>query len=468
MLKFFWIFFLILGWASSLAAAPLPELGEPSRAIFSYRKEAAIGQEVLGALYQQAPILDDPEVMAYLGRLGKKLLSARGVDSADFRFFAIADPTLNASAFPGGIVVVHTGLIAATRNESELAGVIAHELAHVLQGHIARMVALAEQHRIPEMVGAALGMIAAIATQSNPMVAMAIPGLLAAQRMAYQKQEEAEADRVGLEILKDAGFDPFAMASFFNRLEEERRLSHVPAEPYFTTHPLTRDRIADMENRLTHARWRQVEDSLDYCLVRAKLRVLAYPGAAGVEHFAKNLQEGRFFQEFEERFALAHALMKAGRPQEAEKEYARIKNLPSAMIVGLGAQAAFAAGRLDAAFERWQEGLRRYPEDIALRLAWAKALLETGKAKQALALADEVAKLSPQNPQARHTEAEAYALLGKDVQSHEALGIAYLLEGNPKGAKEQWQIAAGLASGGSQERRRLEARLASLESGRRY
>ncbi|MGA9163617.1 MAG: M48 family metalloprotease, partial [Thiobacillus sp.] len=254
-------------------ATDLPDLGEVSRQYFSDQEEQALGRAIMRDVYADPRYLDDPEIETYLNQLGYKLVSVSTRNQREFTFFVVNDPTINAFALPGGNIGVHTGLLLTAQNESELASVIGHEIAHVTQDHIARMVAAQSQSYWPTMAALALALLAA---RSNPNVASAAIASTQAysvqNQLNYTRDYEREADRLGYEMLTRANFDPHSMSAFFNRMQRASRFYDSNAPAYLRTHPLTSERIADMEARSESAPYQQVEDSLDFQLIRARLR----------------------------------------------------------------------------------------------------------------------------------------------------------------------------------------------------
>jgi predicted Zn-dependent protease len=221
----------------------------------------------------------DPEVTAYITRLGTRIVQAASESPANFEFFLVTDKSVNAFAMPGGYIGVHTGLIAASQTESELASVLAHEVGHVTQRHIARRFG---QQRQTSLVATAAMIAALLVAGSNPQAAS---GLMAAgagysidQQLSFSRDAEREADRVGFLTLQQAGFDPQGMVDFFGRLQSASRLYENNAPSYLRTHPLTTERIADIRNRagLEGRPSRNLkQDNLDFQLIRVKSLVFA-------------------------------------------------------------------------------------------------------------------------------------------------------------------------------------------------
>lgn len=273
----FFLIFLLLCFPFA-TADDLPNLGDVSQNAMSPLEENKLGEQIMLDIRQDPSYFDDPEVTEYLNNLGYRLVSASPDNTLDFHFFTIRDNTLNAFALPGGYIGVHTGLIVAAQSESELASVLAHEIGHVVQHHLARMLARQQQNTLPTMAALA---VAVLAARSNPQVsqaAMATAQAASVQtQLDFTREHEREADRVGLQILSKAGFDTRAMPAFFERLQRASRLYENNAPTYLRTHPLTSERIADIDNRVAEMPYKQVRDSLDFQLLRAKLHALFTP-----------------------------------------------------------------------------------------------------------------------------------------------------------------------------------------------
>ena len=250
----------------------LPDLGDPAQAELTPVQERRIGEEALREIRLDPSYLNDPEVESYLGALGNRLVSASRTLNRDFIFFALSDPTINAFAMPGGVIGVHSALILMTQSESELASVLGHEIGHIEQRHMVRM--LSKQGNALAMVLASL-LVAVLAGRNSPQAAEAAiaTGQAAAiqNTLSYSRDFEREADRVGLQILDAAGFDTQGMPMFFERLLKTTRMVENNAPSYLRTHPLTSERIADIGARVKESHYRQVPDSADYVLVKAKL-----------------------------------------------------------------------------------------------------------------------------------------------------------------------------------------------------
>jgi predicted Zn-dependent protease len=429
-------------------AADLPDLGEVSRQYFSDQEEQTLGRAIMRDVYSDPRYLDDPEIESYLNQLGYKLVSFSSRNQREFTFFVVNDPTINAFAMPGGNIGVHTGLLLAAQSESELASVIAHEISHVTQDHIARTLAAQNQSYWPTMAALALALLA---SRSNPNVASAAIASTQAfsiqSQLNYSRDYEREADRLGYEMLTRAGFDPRGMSGFFTRLQRASRFYDSSAPAYLRTHPLTSDRIADMEARSESAPYHQVEDSLDFQLVRARLRAQENSPADAVLAARSTLKEKRYSSEIAARYSLITALLRARQFKEAEAE---VQKLPSGkssspMIQQLVAETAQAAGDQTLALQRFQTGSTTYPGYRPLQYGYIKALLSAGRSSDALVQVGKQQALYPHDRRLWRLAAQTHAQLGHRLLSHRAQAEADALSGNLVAAIEQ--ITLGIKAG---------------------
>ncbi|MDR2881808.1 MAG: M48 family metalloprotease, partial [Azoarcus sp.] len=222
-LFFTFVFVFFYGVTFSTSAHNLPNLGEVGVDDLSSAQERQLGEEIMREVRRDPSWLNDPEVEEYINRLGQRLVAASDDPGRAFEFFVIKNGMLNAFALPGGYIGVHSGLILAAQSESELAGVLGHEIGHVTQRHIAQLVGKQKQ----AMVVMLASILAAIAAgDSRVAEAAVVSGVAGAQQaqLAYSRDFEREADRIGLQTLEAAGFDVRGMAGFFERLQRSTRL----------------------------------------------------------------------------------------------------------------------------------------------------------------------------------------------------------------------------------------------------
>lgn len=434
---------LLLGLlAPCVVADGLPDLGEASQASFSPRQERRIGESIMADIRAGRDLVDDAEITDYLNALGSRLVANSEDPARTFEFFVLRDPTLNAFALPGGFIGVHTGLILSAQSESELASVLAHEIAHVTQYHLARVIAGSQKDALASMAAMAVAILAA---RSNPQVASAAIATAQAGSMQsqlnYTRDHEREADRIGLKTLAQSGYDVRAMAAFFERLQKYGRLYENNAPVYLRTHPLTTERIADVQDRVESQPYRQVQDSLDFHLVKARVAALVESPQQAARLFETALADRKYSSETAQHYGLALALLRAKEYARAEKEAAWLRRHAAAhpMFALLDIRLKRAAGQ--GALENCRQANRRFPHQRALVYECASLLLESRAADEALALVR--GELAGRGADYRLylLQAEAYAALGQTLDQHRSLAEAYALRGNVTEAIVQLQIA---------------------------
>lgn len=455
---------------SAFGMDDLPELGDIAGSEFSVAAERRIGQQIMHEIRWREPaFLDDPDIEAYLNQLGGRLAAVGADPGTGFYFFAISDPAINAFAMPGGYIGVHTGLILAAQSESELAGVVAHEIAHVTQRHIARQVFQSKKIGMASMVAMGLALLAA---RSNGQVAGAAAvtsqaGAISAQ-LAFSRDFERESDRVGFDLLSRAGFDPRGMSAFFERLQKSVRLYENNATAYLRTHPLSGERVTDMQNRELRAAYRQVPDSLDFHLVRARLRAQLGVPAEAVRDFQNLLAEGKYASRPAALYGLAQAQLRSRNWAAAEVALreARADRSGSAMIERLFAELRLAQGNVDEGLAIYRRAAERFPRHHGLVFGYAAALLASRHYQDALRFVDAQLSSFPDEVRLYRLRAESYAGLGRRAPQHLALAEAAALQGQTQAAIEQLNLAQRAGDANFFESSSIDARLRELKQRR--
>ena len=285
------------GLRAPLSAVQLPDLGDGSGGTLTPQAERRLGERMMRELRNDPDYLDDWLVRDYLNSVSSRLSAAAvtqylGGYIPDFDLFAGRDPQINAFSMPGGFIGVNTGLIAATQTESELASVVGHEMGHVLQRHIARMLGTQQRSTYAALAAMLAGLLAGLAARSGDLgmgIAMGGQAFAVDNQLRFSRAAEHEADRVGFQMLSAAGYDPYAMTAFFDRLDRST-MGDNGVPPYARTHPLTGERIADMEDRARRVPYRQPRQSPEYGFVRARSRVLQVSSPSDYRDIASRLK----------------------------------------------------------------------------------------------------------------------------------------------------------------------------------
>lgn len=439
-------FLLILAAFSTCAAAittlDLPNIGDSTGSILSPEFERRLGQAFLNQIRQQADIIDDPEVETYIRSIGYQLVSNSDNNTQLFTFFVINDPLINAFAAPGGIVGINSGTIINSGTESELAGVLAHEIAHVTQKHMARSVEMSQKMSIP-LMAAMLGAIL-IATQ-NPEAGkaaiMAVQGGAVQAQINFTRENEAEADRVGMQLLARSEFDPQGMPDFFEKLQQNSRYS-AQAPEFLRTHPLTTNRIADTKARAdAYSQDRRYEESRMYNLIRAKLMARSFKNTnEAVNYFRDQVKEKEFTDDINTaRYGYAIALTRAA-------DYNTAREQLDALLAADKENTSYLLARADLEVEQGNFGnalqiyarmAKLYPDYRPLVLSYGETLLAAKRPQEARDLLKKYGKYNETDIVYYNYLARAEAESGNPIESSIANAEYYYLTGETRVAIEQ-------------------------------
>jgi len=432
-------------FAGIACADGLPDLGDASQDTLSPQMERQIGQQSLFEIRADKSYLDDAEVNDYLNQLGDQLVAYSTEPGRDFEFFAINNNAINAFALPGGFVGVNTGLVLTAQSESELASVMGHEIAHVTQHHIARLISGQKYDTAASIAAMALALLAA---RSNPQAAQA--AMVGVQANAIQRQldftrsYEQEADRLGVTMLQKAGFDPHAMPIFFERMQRATRLLDNTTLPtYLRTHPVTNERIADIGNRVQQIPYKLVADSLSFHLVRAKLLAMQKTPQEGIAYFTAALGPQRFGNQTAQRYGLVLALLRNNQSAQAAQEFVPLAKQAqhNPMLLTLSGQLKRYGKEDKNLFAFYRNATQAFPHHRALLYDYIALLLDAKRPQEALKLLEEESASHPSDVRLYELQARTYAAMNKLKESHRAHAYALMWDGKLAAAVEQLEIA---------------------------
>lgn len=475
----------------------LPSLGDTSREALSPVIERKLGEEIMRDIRFNRDYLDDPPIIDYLNNLGNTLVTARpgsrGEANYDYFFFAVRDPMLNAFALPGGFIGVHSALLLAAQSESELASVLSHEIGHVAQRHIARQ--LGEQ-KTDALIPLAAMVLAALVAKDSPDAAMGVmmggQGVAIQRQLNFGREAEREADRVGFQIMGAAGYETSGMVAFFQRMQNATKM-YDTSMPWLMSHPLTTERIADIQARIRETPYRQRVDALDFFLVRSRARVLqdkSTKGYAQSEEFFRNqmaqqsrheIAAGQYGMGF---LALQRDDHK-GAQAWLDKARATIERPPAAgafsspLPKGLS-ESILAYTSLEIkvdqeknpevlaqAIAEGQEAHARYPLSRGIAWQYADALIKGGKPEQAERFLRDQIQQYRSEPELQDLLAQAYSKMGKIALQHIALAESYALLGGTMAALDQLQLARKSSDASFYEQAVIDAREREWQARRR-
>ena len=441
----------------------VPDMGSPADAILSKSLEAQIGRAIMRDIRRSGMLVEDPQVNEYINEIGHRIAAQTNDGEHKFTFFVVEDPRINAFALPGGYIGVHTGLIEATRSEDELAGVIAHEIAHVTQRHIARAIhANSRQSLLTTalMLGA---MILGAAGGDGDAVAAGVAvaqGSAAQQQINFTRNNEYEADRIGIGALAAAGFDPQGMASFFEVMSRQQTsLTEMRLPEFLRTHPVTTARISEARNRAGSYGRVQSDDAVNYGIARARLMVNHYdtPEQAVAYFERRDYAE----QTNIERYGRAVAYQRDDRNREANAIYEVLAAEDQKVIayhIGL-AQTQLAREQYEKGFATFDRAVELFPRNVPVVIHYGEQLLQFGKAEEAHKLLLDLMNNVPPTPEQVRLIARVANEAGDVAESYYYMSEYRLMTGDLIGGIGFLRQALALPELQEIQRIRFEARI---------
>lgn len=442
----------------------LPDLGDSSAGVFSPVDEIRVGRRLMRQIRSSMPVIEDPELQDYLETLGQRLATAAEVTDLELKFFLINDTTLNAFAAPGGYIGVHTGLFLTANTESELAAVLAHELAHVSQRHLARLIARSKDISLPAMAAMVAGIL--VGGQAGAAAVIASNAAVTADNLRYTRNFEREADAIGLRTLANAGLNPAGMTNFFGHMERWARVQELDVPEFLRTHPLTINRIAAAESRLSQYSETSVPPSLDFLFVRARIRALYVSRIEqSVAEFKANLESGQFRSEAAERYGYALALSKATRHGEALNEIeALIRSMPERHRLHISkADIQLAAGQVNDAVQTLRSAHARWPQSKWVTVSLADVLLKSGQPQPARTILEPLVRERDAAANTQQLYARATAETGDALRSHQAMAEYHYRRDELTAAIAQLYSARKFSGDSYYEAARIEARIREIQ-----
>ncbi len=466
----------------------LPDMGDPSTAALSPEMERRLGDRVMRQIRRDPDYVPDPLLSDYLNDIGYRLIeSARrqhvagSTSASSFELFAVRDPGINAFALPGGYIGVNTGTLVATDSESELASVLGHEIGHVLQRHIARGIDKSGESMWIALASILLAGLAA--TKSGDAAqALAVGGQAAAvsNQLAFSRGAEREADRVGFTLLTGAGYNPDGMPDFFRRLQRVTSIADTGVVPgYARTHPLTGERIADMEDRARGLPHPLQPHRPEFGFAKARARVLQETSTSAyldVRNAMRSQLTSAPDAPVEKRAALwygiAVAEQMAGQLDVAEQALLEARRLygnipgitsgsPNLDVTAI--ELARARNRVPQALTMARAALTAYPMSRAVGITYAQTLLAAGRVDDAIPYLRDKAREDTAQPIWWELLAHAYADQGKRVEQHRALAEKYARDGAWGAAVEQLKLARDAGDADFYTLSEVDARLHQME-----
>lgn len=431
--------------AEEITKIELPDMGDSSGTLMTPEEEKAFGEAFFRSLHSQIVINQDAEIQQYIQTLGQKLAINSDAPGHPFHFFVVLENDINAFAGPGGYIGVNSGLMLMTEAESELASVIAHEIGHVTQRHLFRAAEAAGRLSIPTMAATLAAIL--LGTQSPAMGQAAIMAIQAGSvqfQINFTRENEEEADRVGMQTLANSQFDPRSMPTFFERLQQSTRYYGQNIPEFLRTHPVTASRISDTRGRAETYPYKQYPDSFSYQLTKAKIRALTSTNdAETAKYFQSRLNQGTDDQRVVARYGVGLVALKAQQFNEAEALFQQLtKEFPNqAQFASALARTALDSRDYSTALTRYKKLMDLYPENEAIKLEFVGCLLKVNKPEQAKETLMSLSPSSQKSPIYWEMLAQIYSALNQPAESHRYLAEYYYASGQTQEAILQIKLA---------------------------
>jgi len=470
----------------------LPDMGDPGGGSLSRIDERKYGEMIMRQIRPDPDYSNDLPIYDFLNAMERRLLQAakqlqlgganeQGSGAYNFEVFAVKDTSINAFALPGGYIGFHTGLLVSAETDSEVASVMGHETGHVLQRHLARQMDKQATNTMIAIAGMVLG---ALAMSRNPSAAAGLmqggQAMAIDNQLSYSRDAEREADRVGFQILEASGYDVNGAPGFFQRLQRATGVMDKGVPAYVRTHPLTTDRIADMQDRARRVATRTVPTAVEFHFIKARARMEQSGTSSGLydlkntfESLSRQPQAGK---QMEGVYGLSLITQRQGKIDQAEIYLQQARNLAQASSAPgspvqrqslsldiTASELALAKGKGAEALQIAQVTLRTYPQSYAAGAATINADLALGRTNDAIAWLKARTRLQPNEIVWWSLLSKAYDQAKNVPMRHFALGEKYALEGAWPSAIEQLKIARSAGGSDYYQGSSIDARLREMQ-----
>jgi predicted Zn-dependent protease len=447
---------------------PLPDMGNSASNFLSEKEEGEYADALIRQMRAYDVLIDDPQISGYFQNMGFQLVAQSDRPEKSFHFVVLDESRINAFAAPGGVIALHSGLILAADSEHEVAGVLAHEVAHITQLHLYRSLESSQRMSIPIAL-AMLGLILAGGSEAVTGALMGGTALSQQMRINFTRANEYEADRIGITTLYRAGFDPHGMPDFFAKLGRTTRANGEGPPEFLRTHPVTVNRIAEAESRVATMPTVKVENSLDFYLMQSRMRaLLTDQPAEAIIHFKDLLDKGfSGNRKTGVQYGLAIALQRRGSYQEAHELLIELmKNDPGRLSYQLQMAALdLEMKETEGAVLRLGRLYHDFPGNHAIAMQYSEALLadeDPQRAETASIILRQQILFREEDPVMYALYAKSANIAGDHVRATEAIAESYYQRGGIREAIEQLEMLSKDEKLDYYERARISDRLTEL------
>jgi len=437
--------FSIQAQAIEIENIQLPDMGDSSGTLISPIQEQELGDAFFRSLHSRININQDAEIQQYIQSIGKQLVANSDSPANPFHFFVVLDNQINAFAGPGGYIGINSGLILLTEAESELASVMAHEVAHVTQRHLYRAFEAASKLSIPTAAATLAAIL--LGTQSPALGQAALIAIQAGSvqfQIDFTRDNEKEADRVGMQTLAHSNYNPRSMPVFFERLQQSTRYYGQGIPEFLRTHPVSASRISDTRGRSNKYPYKQYPNSIGYLLSKAKLRVMTSSDKEKpLSHFKTREHQGTKQQRAIAQYGLALVYLDSQQYSAAEKIFNQlVKDYPEQPQYAYAkGQTAFEAQKYQKALSIFKKAYQRFPSNNGIKIEYIESLLKLGKATKAKVILDSLDYQTKKQAFYYELLAQTYAALDQPAESHRYLAEYYYATGHTQPAILQIKLA---------------------------
>lgn len=442
------------------SASPLPDLSSSTSSILTIEEQNRLGDSLYQELKESGQINDDPVVNSYINILGQRLLAAAPHAPHTFTFFVIDNPQINAFAMFGGYIGIYNGLIRAAETESELASVIAHEIAHITQDHLRRTIEKSSKMGVPVTVAVLAAIL--LGKDAPELAEAALTTVIASQQqqqLSFSRSHEREADRLGIERLSSANFNPAAMVRFFTLIQDRSRYNTAYPE-YLQTHPITTERVSEAQDRARQLPNTEDKSSIEFSAIQARLTLSQQNDS---EQLIRDFSDQK---DVKGRYILTLALMENQQHTAAlELMQALLQEFPNVLSFQLTKAAIFQATN------NWKQAEATYRAILNIspnnRLA-SKALVELylshNKSTKGKELILKLAQHAPLGADELRLLAKIASIQGDKAEMHLNLGNAFILEKRYSPALKELLLAQQYVAKDFYLNNRIEARIEEIKS----
>ena len=460
------IIFFIIFFTSNILANDLPELGSSFDNVISAAEEKKIRHQIMLQAFLSNSVIKDPEINDYINDMGHELIDKGINKKPEINFFIVNDSSINAFAMLGNIIGIHSGLILSANSESELASVLSHEIAHITQKHLLRLFDSQAKNSYKTYFALALALLVA---RSNPQLAQGVITAGSASQVQnildYTRANEREADRLGLEIMNKSGYDPKGFIDFFSSMQKFNIFVTGPSQSFLRTHPVTTERISDIQDRLSDYKYVQKENKSEFYFVKSKLRAFIGDSFKVSELFKSEIDTESYINKAGAYYGLIYSLLRQEKTNEARLYFNILDSMQinNPMIIELEARLLIQEKEYEKAFNVYKQGIKEFSYYRTFLYGISELMIAANKNQEAIDILKNYLNIFKNDYMIYELLAKAYNAKNEKLLEHESLSYAFYFQYNLQEAITQIDLAVRTDSKNFFDKSRVEYRLKELK-----